>query len=73
MKLWNVTLSYPLGRKMAHSSYAVLAETPAEAQAKAIAYVYPNPTQPVDYTVEGVQDEDGVMKCGTRYTRLIPR
>jgi len=70
MKLWCVTLSFPIGRMVSHRPYAVIAETADEAKAKAVAYVYPGVERQdhvETFTVEAEEDLDGVIS-GREFT-----
>jgi len=71
MNLWCVTISIPLGRRVCNHRYAVLAASAPEAKAKAVAYVFPNPVENPEYTIEAEVDVDGVISGSTYYTKAV--
>jgi hypothetical protein len=64
MSLWRVTITQTVGRRVWHHEYAVLAETEAEAKAKAIEHFHVADGDL--YNIEAEVDYDGIIKSGTR-------
>lgn len=67
MRLWRVTFTTGEYCMVTHTSYAVIAPDADEARSKAVAHAHM--TEEDKYTVEVEEDEDGIMRSTTSYSK----